>query len=321
MIIGPQHGPALPDYLSAMPDKLTLYATDTYFRESWEDLNHLTQNDPSEVLHGLAMMVLKPDAVVTRAIGPTFDWLYEQGFSIVAARTFAFSRHITRSIWCYSWNVATRERKDVVDMMLAPGDSLLVLLRGPDGETDPATRLLSETKGPANPARRTPGQLRYELGTLNTLLNYLHTADEPADLVRELGVYFPAAEREAIYREALAPPPDARARAEALANGLEAEAPAEKLTRDAVLERVIARLNAHEDSDSELGVELRTELNRIATGESRDWRRTLQLIEELDLDCSPWDLIGIGTHLVQMDTPTGELLIASVSAPGVREHS
>ena len=37
-VIGPQHGAAIPPWLSQMPDKRALFAADTYFRESWEDL-------------------------------------------------------------------------------------------------------------------------------------------------------------------------------------------------------------------------------------------------------------------------------------------
>ncbi|MFG3756480.1 hypothetical protein, partial [Klebsiella pneumoniae] len=57
--------------------------------------------------------------------------------------------------------------------------------------------------GPTMPAQRQPGQIRYRLGPDNRLLNFVHAADEPADVLRELGLLFDRAGRRTIIAQLL----------------------------------------------------------------------------------------------------------------------
>ncbi len=213
----------MPDELSRFPDKLDLYARDTYFLESWEDLVAV-EGDQALDRSRFAALTLKPDAVVGRTLKPTLEWLDEYGFSVVAAELVEFERHTIRGIWLYSWNVASRDRKDLVDILLTATPSLFLALRGPKD----ASLWLSQNKGPANPEYRQPGQLRSRLGYFSTLLNFVHTSDEPADFIRELAVYFPAPTRQRIYR-AMGSSGDSRQRANCLASELEDRFPAHDL--------------------------------------------------------------------------------------------
>ena len=67
------------------------------------------------------------------------------------------------------------------------GTWLLLLVRGPDRPV-PATVLLADRKGPADPSGLRPEHLRWVLRSTDYVVNGAHTTDEPADVVRELSV-------------------------------------------------------------------------------------------------------------------------------------
>src|SRR5207237_1940393 len=93
-------------------------------------------------------------------------------------------------------------------------------------------------KGPARQAERRPGQIRYRLRNPALLLNFLHTPDEPADAVRELGVLFAADERLALFgelreaRDVSLRPAFAAAYAETPPHALDLDASLELLARE-----------------------------------------------------------------------------------------
>lgn len=309
MKIGRNHGSPLPDELSRSQDKLDLYATDTYFLESWEDYLATAGEESALPLSRFAAVTLKPDAVVGRTLKPTMEWLGDQGFEIVAAELVEFERHITRGIWYYSWNVASRDRKDVVDILLPATPSLFLALHGPED----AALWLSENKGPANPKYRQPGQLRYGLGYFSTLLNFVHTSDEPADFIRELAVYFPAPIRQRIYR-AMALRENALSRAEDLARELEARFPPHDLEMEASVNRVRELVDTHPDGAISGRARLQLLIGEIANGSSRDWRALLNLVENAGIHCDKWDLSVIATNLVQLDNPDVDPVLQGVSS-------
>lgn len=302
------HGSALPDELSRLQDKRDLYATDTYFLESWEDFVTVAGEQPLPAPSRFAALTLKPDAVVGRTLKPTLVWLGEHGFSVVAAELVEFERHIIRNIWLYSWNVASRERKDLVDILLTATPSLFLALRGPED----ASLWLSQNKGPANPEHREPGQLRYRLGYFSTLLNFVHTSDEPADFIRELAVYFAAPTRQRIYR-AMGSPGDSLRRAEDLASELEVRFPAHDLELDASIDRVRALVTRGHGDDHDQA-RLRHLLNEIAGRNTRDWRTLFRLADAAGVSCQNWDLIVIATNLVQMDSPDIDPVLPGISS-------
>lgn len=309
MKIGSNHGIELPGHLSRSVDKLRLYATDTYFLESWEDYLAVAEKRNLPPLSEFASLTLKPDAVVGRTIKPTIDWLEEHGFKVVAAEIVEFERHITRGIWQYSWNVASRDRKDIVDVLLTATPSLFLVLHGPED----AALWLSENKGPANPKYRSPGQLRYGLGYFSTLLNFVHTSDEPADFVRELAVYFPAATRQKLYG-AMASFIDSRAMADELAGQLEDRFPPHDLEFEASVARLLKRLPAFDGIQTVDLDGLEELLGQIALGESHDWRRLYLEFGELGLSRHDWDLIVVAVGLVRMDNQDIDPLVPGISS-------
>ncbi|WP_050502443.1 nucleoside-diphosphate kinase [Streptomyces monomycini] len=175
------------DGLTADPEKRELYRYDTYLREglaSFEGMRALARS------HAVTFVVLKPDAVAGRRCRRLLDVLSEEGWFPLAATTVRFEPLLTRELWRYQFNAASRQRIAVVDHLLGSGPSLLVLLgdaRRP--EWLPASVRLTAAKGSADPEAASGADLRTRIGRVNGLFNFMHTADDPADVIRELQLF------------------------------------------------------------------------------------------------------------------------------------
>ncbi|MBP1904867.1 hypothetical protein J2Z32_001491 [Paenibacillus turicensis] len=189
----------VPEFLSYLPEKRMLYAMDTYFRESWEDFSQHF-GDPKTIVSNLAVIVFKPEAIAGRKILESLDFLKQYGFYPLAAKSYINSRHIYRELWRYQCNLVKREQLDIMDL-ISDTKSLLVVLRLDHNSEFPASEILSAIKGPANPTLRKPEHLRSMLGQTNKLLNFIHTSDEPIDIIRELGICFDYQDRNSLFKE------------------------------------------------------------------------------------------------------------------------
>lgn len=182
---------SMPSWLSSSAFKRQLYGTDTYAIEGLEAVERVAGDESRAFCYEHSLLVVKPEAVVSRGLEQIFSWLEEIGFRIVDAVPFRFSPAITRGLWRYHWNAVTAAHRRAVDLLVESGPSLAVLVRASGVNGVPASLTLAELKGHADPARRQAGQLRYELGNFNALLNHVHSPDEPIDFLRELAVVLP----------------------------------------------------------------------------------------------------------------------------------
>lgn len=310
----------IPTFLSRLPRKRSLYAADTYFRESFEDLAAVGGGSIERFCHDHALLLLKPDAVVTRRLGTVLRWVLSYGFSIVWAATVTIDRHGIRALWQYGLNAASRDRRDAADLYVTACECLLLLLALP-GRPEPASLVLSEVKGPADPVRCRPGQLRYDVGSLNYQLNLVHAADEPADLLRELAVLCNHETRTGLYRRTLdrpaGSPPDGRSEAFALVERLEAATPEVDLELDRTLRELAAAADAHRYGDTRTAArELLSLIGRVRGRCSQDWRGVVRLAESSGVPVSRWQRIVLATHLLDPYLPgTTSLLPDSSNAP------
>jgi nucleoside diphosphate kinase len=302
--------PQIPAYLSTLPRKRLLYAGDTYFRESFEDLNQVADS-AERFCHDHALLLLKPDAVVARRLGAALRWVIANGFTIVWADAVTIDRHGIRALWQYGLNAASRDRRDAADLYVTASQCLLVILAMP-GRPRAATLLLSEAKGPADPVGCRPGQLRYDVGSVNYQLNLVHTADEPADLLRELAVLCDHETRLALYRRTLAAD-DRSAEAFDLVRRLEAATPAVRLDIEPTLDELAAAAGAAADPTGPLPYLLAL-IARIRAGQSRDWRRLLRLARECGVPVSRWQRIVLATHLLDPYVPGIDSLLPDASS-------
>jgi hypothetical protein len=191
--------------LTALPEKAEHYAAEVWFREAWADVVELAGQGAQPLVHESAAIVFKPDGVVCDVIEAALEYLASRGFTPLVAHPVRLDRHVTRWLWLYRFNVASVERVRLHDLIHEAGDSILVLLRDERarGRPIPGTVRLTAAKGSSRPERRTGDQLRTHLRNEDRILNFLHTSDEPADLVRELGILLDRPARRRLLRQVL----------------------------------------------------------------------------------------------------------------------
>jgi nucleoside diphosphate kinase len=228
--------------------KAEAYRRDPYFRAAAGELLDPAGTVEPGRLDGLlarTLLVFKPDAVAGRRVRPVLDGVAEAGFAVVGYTRFRFSPLLIRELWRYQFNIASADRAVVVDILLPAADSLAVVLEDRDWRTGalPAAYRLGDVKGPADPRLRRPEHLRSRLAAPTTLFNFVHTADEPADLLREAALLDLAAGSRLMAAAAAPRPsrPTDGAELADLVSGMEADLPAHDLDALAATARLRAR--------------------------------------------------------------------------------
>lgn len=290
----PEKACVVPEWLSREGRKREIYAGDPYYRDAWDDLTDLpgTEWAVADQLYRVAPMVLKPDAVAVRGGARLLAAVRAANFVPVAWGKFRFDRHITRELWRYQLNVATRERIDVLDMYMPTGESLYVLLRDTSESGIPATARLCDMKGPTRPEDREAHHLRRIAGaTQASVLTYIHVADEPADLLREMGIFFERPERKRLLA-ALDSRQDVTQQVLAALSEVEEWTEASDLSWKAALDRLDAQRSGQPDC-----AELAALLQQVRSGRSRDWQSLIALTDRFGLQWSHWDRIAVAAQL------------------------
>ncbi|MBS0159855.1 MAG: hypothetical protein JSS26_14855 [Nitrospira sp.] len=177
-------------YLTLQSNKVQAYEDDFVPEEAWRTICRHWRDSSAEFLFGYSFLVLKPEAIARRLSWRAISFVADRGFVPVAQVCVPISRNVAHHIWRYQWNAATTDRIELTNMVNAQSDSLLVVLRDTKPGAVPASVKLWHLKGSAHAERRTSDHLRTTLGMHNRMLGFVHTPDEPADLVRELSILF-----------------------------------------------------------------------------------------------------------------------------------
>ncbi|WP_328410482.1 nucleoside-diphosphate kinase [Nocardia sp. NBC_00403] len=282
-------------------EKAGVYLDDTYVQESVDQLDRLGV-DAAKFAMQHSLLLLKPDAILARAVEPTLQWLADNGFRVVGAYRVPVDRHLARALWYFAWNIASPERRRLADLLVGISDVLVLVVHGPDGELPVSVRL-TEAKGATDPRKRRPGELRYLLGRHNYLLNLVHSPDDPADVLRELAIYFDERTRAAVIAQAGAGV-DRSADAVAIAHDLYTHAPARSFDRTDALARLLSDLDR-------AGFTLPPELDLESdTG----CAQLLYSAWAADQDLDPWSVIVLGSYVLPMRTGTQPQTLRPVSA-------
>ncbi|MFI6999310.1 nucleoside-diphosphate kinase [Nocardia sp. NPDC050175] len=293
--------------LSGSAAKLRRYSEDVYFRESFEQLCAQTE-DPTGFAYRHAILLCKPDAVLGHVLDQTVSWLTDNGFRIVAARRIRMTPHIVRAVWYFQWNAASPERRLLADLLGTLADALvLVVTRA--GDARPVSVELTERKGPTDPERRRPGQLRYELGRYGYLLNLVHSTDEPADVIRELGIYFDRDERAELFRSASRGVDRADA-AQRLIDELYFGTPRRSLRFEDAARAIEAQ--AREilaEGPPRLAAELRTSWATSAGDRTARLACFLRLAHRHRVSLDPWNVVVAGAAVFPMSEPGVKTLL------------
>jgi len=184
------------------PVRQELFVDDLYFRECWNDAVSLFGSGAIDIVSRAALMSFKPEAIVGRRMGQALEIILAQRFVPVAFGSSTVSRHLIRELWRYDWTVFPIDRLVLSTFWYTSTEMPFLLFRDPEAlPAAVAARRLSRLKGAYKNGQYSRGSLRQMLDSPNRMLNFVHIADEPADVVRELGIAFARNERLAVLKK------------------------------------------------------------------------------------------------------------------------
>lgn len=177
-------------------DSLERYERDTYFLEAIADWPE--HEEPAS----LALLLVKPEAFVGGRLEAILDFLAENHFTTLAWREVTFTRHLCRALWLHEWWHASLTRMVLVEALMQAGPSVVLILEDADAAMNHSgSSRLQALKGPTIPSHRRSHQLRARLDSPSMMLNFVHTADGSAELLREVAVLFAADERPELFSD------------------------------------------------------------------------------------------------------------------------
>lgn len=279
------------------PDKAEIFARDTWYLEASEQLAERTEDAAAEGAR-TAVLLIKPDGVCAGAAPAAVDWLLEAGYTIHDAAALELGRNDIRALWLHQWNIASAERRGLADVIRSLSPSLVLVLGRDRTDGDiPTSVELTSAKGPTDPTKRVPGELRHALPTDSYLLNFVHTPDEPADVLRELGIYFDTARRAQAFERILSRH-DSAATARTLAAELTNKHRKPTINVENSRIALIARSHRGETTEDTA-------------------RRLLASPAELD-PLTAWHVLVAGAGSLPMRTPHGDVTLANPGAAAWR---
>ena len=299
------------DELTRIPLKAELYERETYFREGWAELQESLGDNAIESLWRTAMLVVKPDGIVTGKVSAILDFLMQNEFSVTAVATPILGGLQWRELWRYQLTAATLDRLAINSLLLE--DCVLVLfLRDNAPEGFPAAVRLNTLKGPSDMVGQTPNSLRRHLAQPNRVLSFIHVADEPADILREIAILLERIERRRVFAAFVEPAlssVDQQTLQEMMSTS---ERTARTLDKAAAIARI---KNAVEEvSDSVAKLDLLEALSCIARQERISFRHFQRCLADSGAIIDQWDLITVGASAIVDDEPGATKRIHAVTA-------
>ncbi|AEV87133.1 nucleoside diphosphate kinase [Actinoplanes sp. SE50] len=198
----------LREELTTVDGKADAYAVEARFRQTLYACAQATHADDSGLgmqIRQVGLGMFRPDAIAAGKAVPTLEYLRRFDCHPYAYFPVQITAKEYEEIWRYQLNVASGERLALLDLMFSWSQSILVQFRRTAAVIDvPVTVLMADVKGPADPVNREGWELRAHLASPSRVETYFHTADEPADVVRDGGLLLGARR----FAEMLAEPCD-----------------------------------------------------------------------------------------------------------------
>lgn len=296
--------------LSAIADKRAAFVHDLYFRECWFDLRQIFGARALDMLDSIAILCAKPDAVVGRRLGPMLEYALEHGFVPVAIAPCQYTRHSMREIWRYDWHAYPVDRLAFSSVLYNACDCLLFALQDVRREKGvPASVRLSDLKGGALAHQRRPGDMRSVLAPPGRFLNFVHIPDEPADIVRELGIFFDIGQRRTLLEDIMRHlGQDRRQQAFAAVRRLEGQVTAHDLDVRQAFARIRALPGARAESMNQLA-------HALESGINLNWEDLCTLVPPDAADLARWDFICLASALIAPEREVSRPLMPAAGKP------
>lgn len=296
-----------------IPLKAQSYERETYFREGLADAEEVLGDGAPVALRKAALLLVKPDGLAGGKVSTVLGFLRANDFVVTAVELPTITRFHWRELWRYQLTSATLDRLAVNDLVLRGGALLLLLRR--EGDSDmPASVRLSRMKGPSDIASQRPDCLRRLLAQPNRVISFIHVADEPADVLRELAIILDAPARRRVL-SALGRGVISRPDQEALDGAVTAsDSSARAFDEQAALRRVEDALRQASGTAAPSAAQLASYLEQMRRGERIQWRPFEQRLEATGVSLDRWDVATLGAAFIVYDEPGTSKLIKAVDA-------
>ena len=288
---------------TTLPRKRTLYSRDSLFLEGYYDASLIWQEQMASLLARVALVLFKSETIAGQRLQVAHTLLTAQGFAAVAAEPVRFTGGLFHDLWRYQFQRATSDKIRLYTRWAAGTNGVVAAyIQTAPAPRRPASVSMKVFKGPAAVERRQPEQLRSLMASPNSILNFVHASDEPADVLRELAILVPAERRDRVWR-AIATADFEAGQAELLALADRfASGPPHDLDVAAAGERLAAKCSAN-------GAAGQRYFDAVTT------REKLLVLRELELalgarcaEVDPIDVIVFASGFVRRDLPLpGEL--------------
>ena len=300
----PAAGQPLWTTLTRLPIKAELYAPECYFRESFADATRILTADRDRILRNSALMMIKPEGLAGGKGAAIIEFLQKHDFEIVATEKKRLDRITWREMWRYQLSAATLDRLAVNDLMMI--EPALILLLSQDAHFNvPASVRLSALKGPSDIGVQPPNCLRRLLAQPNRMFSMFHVSDEPADVVRELGILFDGEGRTKAFHK--------------FVGGV--QCPADEWLLRTTLEHSASTARAFEagrvldglekavqGSPAPLAERLASQVSQMRRGERIVWNELVSALNAAALELENWDLALIGATFIDHDVITPKII-------------
>ncbi|MCH4813836.1 nucleoside-diphosphate kinase [Vreelandella neptunia] len=273
--------------LTKQSRKAELYSGEFVADNIWQSL--MNSGIRGEDFYRYTFLIIKPEGLARRLTVKIINYLNRLGMSVVHAMPAPIGRNAGHHIWRFQWNAATYDRVALTTFGNSLAPSLLLLLKDTMSSTIPASVRMWAQKGSAHESRRRPDQLRSEIGMHNRMLGFVHTPDEPADIIRELGILYDDIQQETIVDRLISHERSDSAQAEALR--IEKNCLCHSVSPEEVIERLVL---------SRPYFAKLWEKRSIKTWSLHELSQSFGLRQH---KCDDWDFLTVAAELIEHDRP------------------
>jgi len=297
--------------LTVQARKEELYAFDFVADEAWADMIVRLGTSLWNFLDRFSYVMLKPEAIARRCACDVFNYLEVHRFRPVALRQVELGRSTAHQMWRYQWNAATIDRVRLTTFVNERCPSLMIVVRDESDSDVPASVRLWGLKGSAHAEKRTADHLRTAVRMHNRMLGFVHTPDEPADLVRELGVLLRDGDRDLLLREVLLEiDVESPAQLKGRALDFESRHTAHEVDPAAVVNRLVL---------GSCSPPVTAVIDAIRNGKKLPLAKVHTAFGELADEPTRWDFITVAAEVIRHDRPGVPPMIAAKAAVEVAE--
>lgn len=281
--------------LTIFGSKKNYFSTETYFRESFFDGHDVIGENFVNMMVRTAVVVLKPEVFATRKASDVISLIEKYNFKLKAFTTVSYDRLKIRETWRYQYSEATIDRMSLVDHLYCLGDALLLFFEDTSPEiTMPASARLHKLKGASEERLRTADTLRSIIKIPNGVIRLFHIPDEPADIIREIGILMGRDQRISLYSRLNQP---SRTNPEQLAStisGLEAQHPWHDFSLKTAWKNIVEKNN-----DAMFSVQMQKLQRQVEDNQETGWEDVYNLL--MENNCDIYDILTIASYVLKQD--------------------